>query len=408
MRRPLAVLIVASGLLFGLPSLSSGVPTLLATPLANPSGPLESLRQISISRDVGLSVSQGGKNYWFFGDTYVPASASAKTGSLFVGGSTAAVSSSITPGQSPTDLAEIKVGSITPSLLPSQFLPPTTPAYIPGTNGVQCSQWPRGRTLRWITGAAAIPSTLAASSILVTYIGVCLEPARVTVQSFGYGVFSTATNTWSFVRDVISPKPSGYELPERFRFSYPTFNSDGTVTLFSSRCLVGAVSFLCDKTVLHATTMPATFVALSNPASYNPTPVADLTAGMNAALYAVGSVPGPSKTPTYYVVRLDDFAGTFQIFSSPKVTGPYSSVGTGSLPSCTGLSSGRFCYALMLHPELSPSGNLYVTYFTPGSRGSSDHISAALITLPGGTAPTSTTTSSTSTTTSTTIRSPNR
>ncbi|MBU6234177.1 MAG: hypothetical protein KJS64_08020, partial [Acidobacteria bacterium] len=192
MRRPLATLAAICVLVFVAPRGSSGAPTVTVTPVANPSGPLEAARQISISRDVGLSVAQGGKNYWFFGDTYVPASASAKTGSLFVGGSTAAVSASVVPGQSPTDLAEIKVGSLTPNLLPSQFLPPTTPAYIPGTNGVQCSQWPRGRTLRWITGAATIPSTLAASSILVTYIGVCLEPARVTVQSFGYGVFSTA------------------------------------------------------------------------------------------------------------------------------------------------------------------------------------------------------------------------
>ena len=406
MRRPLITLVVACGLLMSI-SQVSGAPTLTVTPLANPSGPLESARQVSISRDVGLSVAQGGKNYWFFGDTYVPASASANTGSLFVGGSTAAVSSAIIPGRSPTDLTEIKVGSLTPNVLPSQFLPPTTPAYIPGTNGVQCSQWPRGRTLRWITGAATIPSTLAASSILITYIGVCLEPSRVTVQSFGFGVFSTSTNSWSLVRDVIPPKPSGYELPERFRFSYPTFNTDGTVTFFSSRCIVGAVSFLCDKTVLHATTMPATFVTMSNPASYNPTPVADLADGMNAALYAVGVMASSPKTSTYYVARLDDFAGLFRIFSATKIGGPYTAVGTGTLPSCTDLPAGRFCYAFMVHPELSPPGNLYVSYFTPGSRGSSDHISAALITLPGGTPPTSTTTSSTSSTTSTTVRAPN-
>jgi hypothetical protein len=400
MRRQILVLLLVAGAIFGLGAPSQSVPLLTVTLLANPSGPMEANRQISISRDVGMSVALNGKNYWFFGDTYVPPSSVTKTPSMYISGSTAAMSNAVTPGSSPQDLMEIVVGSPKTRFLPSQFLPPPNPAYIPGTNGVPCSQWPRGRTVRWISGVATIPSSIAASSILVTYSGVCLEPSRLTAQSFGYGVFSTATNTWTMLRDVITPLPSGYQIPERMRFGWPVFNSDGTITMFSNRCTVGMVWFLCDKTTLYATTFPATFTALSDPASYNPVPVADVNGGMNAALYSMGAVTSPTKSLTYYFARLDDLGGAFRILSATKPQGPYKILGTAQIPGCSGISGGRFCYAFALHPDLSIPGNLYFTYFAPGSNGVFDHLAAALVTLPGGTPP-STTTSTSSTTTGT-------
>ena len=405
MRRPLLTLLVVAVTLFGLTTPGQTVPLLTVTPLANPSGPMEAHRQISISRDVGMSVAMGGKNYWFFGDTYVPPSSALKTPSMYISGSTAAVSNTVTPGSSPSDLMEIVPGTTKTRFLPAQFLPPPTPAYIPGTNGVPCSQWPRGRTVRWISGVAAIPSSIAAASILVTYSGVCLEPTRLTAQSFGFGVFSTITNSWTMVRDVVSPLPSGYQIPERLRFGWPVFNSDGTITMFSNRCTVGTVWFLCDKTTLYAATFPATFTALADPASYQPVPVADVTGGMNAALYSIGAVSSPTKSLTYYFARLDDLGGAFRILSATKPTGPYKLLGTAQLPGCSGISGGRFCYAFALHPDLSIPGNLYISYFAPGSNGVFDHLAAALVTLPGGVAPTTSTTSSTttSTTSSTTV-----
>ena len=400
MRRPIFTLLAFALLIFGLAAPGRTVPLLTVTPLANPSGPLEENRQVSISRDVGMSVALNAKNYWFFGDTYVPPSSFAKTPSMYIAGSTAAVSGAVVPGQSPQDLMEIVPGSLKTRFQPAQFLPVPTPAYIPGANGVPCSQWPRGRTVRWISGVATIPSTLAASSILVTFSGVCLEPNRLTAQSFGFGVFSTITNTWTMVRDVFTPVASGYQLPERLRFGWPVFNADGTITMYSNRCTLGSIWFLCDKTTLYASTFPATFTALSDPNSYNPTPVIDVSGGMNAALYSVGAVTGAGKTTTYYFARLDDLGGAFRILSASKPNGPFKVIGSAQIPGCSGISGGRFCYAFALHPELSPPGNLYFTYFAPGSNGVFDHLAAALVTLPGGTPP-STTTSTTVTTTTT-------
>ena len=395
-------------LLVSLSTAALSAPALKITAGPGPSGPTEIARQISFARDVGISTVLNGKSYWLFGDTYVPASSVAGTPSFFVGGSTAAVSSTITPGRAPSDLQEIRVGQLAAWPLPTRFLPPPRVTYMPGQYGVPCSGGPDRRSVRWITGATAAPASLAPSSLFVTYLSVCAQTTATTVEGWGFALFDTTLNLWTNVTDVMLPGRRGVELPERLRYGWPIFNRDGTVTFFSHGCARSSVVFLCTNTTLYSTSFPATLNNLGDHNRYAAVPIFDNPRGMDAALFAMSRYTVADKD-TYYYIRQDDLGGAIEIFKSTQATGPYVSMGSATLPGCSQLDPGLFCYALTPHAELSTSSGLLLTYYVPRGSGLLEHLASAWVQFPNNTSttttrPTTTTTTTTRPTTTTTTR----
>jgi len=390
-------------LIFSLTTVAHSATTLTITAVAGPSGPTEVARQISFARDVGISAAINGKNYWLFGDTYVPASTVSGTPSFFIGGSTAAASSTITLGKSPSDLQEIRVGQQAPWPLPTRFLPQPRSAYLPGQYGVPCSGGPDRRSIRWITGAAAAPASLALNALFVTYESVCVQTTTATVEGWGFALFDTTLNLWSQITDVMLPARSGMELPERLRYGWPLFNSDGTVTFFSHACArSSSVAYLCANTTLYSASFPATLNNLGDHNRYAAIPIFVNPNGMDAALFAVSRYT-VADTNTYYYIRQDDLGGAITIFKSSQATGPYVPVGATKLPGCSQLDPGLFCYALAPHAELSTARGLLLTYYVPRGNGLAEHLASAWVQLPAP-PPTTTTTTRRTTTTSTTVR----
>lgn len=388
--RKVIAIIAPTLLIASLSTVAHSATALTITAVPGPSGPAEVARQISFARDVGISAVMNGKNYWLFGDTYVPASTVAGTPSFFIGGSTASVSSTITPGKSPSNLHEIRVGQLAPVLLPTRFLPQPRPAYLPGQYGVPCSGGPDRRSLRWITGATAAPESLAPSSLFVTYETVCVQTTVATVEGWGFALFDTTQNIWSQITDVMLPARSRVALPERLRYGWPLFNRDGTVTFFSHACARSNVAYLCTNTTLYSASFPATLNNLGDHNRYTAIPIFNNPNGMDAALFAVSRYTDAVKS-SYYYIRQDDLGGAIEIFKSARATGPYVSVGTATLPGCSRLDPGLFCYGLAPHAELSTSSGLLLTYYVPRGSGLPEHVASAWVQL-SVTPPTTTTT----------------
>ena len=382
-----------------------GATTLSVVTVPGPTGQLEATRNVLIARDVGFSTTSGSKSYWFFGDTYIPPSLSANTPGRFVGGSTAAVSNQVVPGKSPTDLADLRVAGSTSVNGLSRFLPLPPPGYIPGANGTSCVNLPATRTVRWISGATAAPNFVAPQSILITYSIVCVRGSwNFVTEGFGVALYSTQTNDWKFIHDVITPTRDGRAIDDSYIFGSPVFSNDGTVTMYSHACTPAPLWPFCTRTSLYSVTFVPTWANLTAKSTYVPSLVTTVNAGMGASIFAVSQVVDPtSKIPTTYFYRGDDLSGNFELFALGSPGSSARLIGSGQLPDCARLGSDRFCYAVAIHPELSPRGYLFVTYFVPDAPPLSAHLGAAIIGLPGSQPYGTVTTTSTSSTTSSSL-----
>jgi hypothetical protein len=56
--------------------------------------------------------------------------------------------------------------------------------------------------------------------------------------------------------------------------------------------------------------------------------------------------------------------GQYKLLKATKPTGPWSKLGAGTLPKCN--SSPGQCISVELHPELSTSSRMLVSYYLPG------------------------------------------
>jgi hypothetical protein len=211
-----------------------------------------------------------------------------------------------------------------------------------------------------------------------------------TVEGWGFALFDTTQNIWSQITDVMLPARSRVALPERLRYGWPLFNRDGTVTFFSHACARSNVAYLCTNTTLYSASFPATLNNLGDHNRYTAIPIFNNPNGMDAALFAVSRYTDAVKS-SYYYIRQDDLGGAIEIFKSARATGPYVSVGTATLPGCSRLDPGLFCYGLAPHAELSTSSGLLLTYYVPRGSGLPEHVASAWVQL-SVTPPTTTTT----------------
>jgi hypothetical protein len=318
------------------------------------------LSQVESSRitdltDTGITVPlPNGEDLWVFGDLerYLHKGGRHKSVWVkhgFVKGSNAA-EGPYTQGQLPTPLDNVRVGqSLSATNQPTQFIPTPTDVYMKNGSSKRCTKAHGAKyPARWATGAALMPDS---TNVLVTYIDICVvSPTNYPTEGWGFMEYNWMENTISVApTDVFPPTPGGATLPATEEFGSPIV-ANNEVTLFSSgHCPDGLY-----------TTIAANATALANPASYVPSSV---PGGFEAT--GCGSVEratGPDSQPELQLVWLTGTEGQFAVYSAPTVTGRWSEEATGTLPGC---QTDIGCYSVYLHPEMSTSSKLLVSYVLP-------------------------------------------
>jgi len=318
-----------------------------------------------VSRDIGMSVAlPDGRDLWLFGDTRVDQRNPAGGWDLtkFVDGSTALVTT-YARGQVPH-------GAEYPAGAPSRLLPVPTDVYFTDGSGRPCIKGVSDAAFsaRWPTGAALMPGD--PSEVLVTYSEVCVaypaggSPHDVT-EGWGYLLYNWRTqHVDDGPVDVVEPKPDGAEIAPSIRFGSPVFDN-GRLTLFSSACPPRYLGCVTGR--VWSVTMAPTTAALSNPASYSARLVStDAPGSWQPLTISVARYPGGLR-----LVAWNSIAGNYKIFSASSLESSWHLDEAGVLPGCR--SEIEFCFALVGHPELSTTTDVFVSYFEPES-GPTGHV----------------------------------
>jgi len=343
---------------------SSGSPPTSTTPVVETrvtvAGPLlssDETAEVALGRDGGITVPlPNGKDFWIFGDTPTYRLQPDKTWKLtaFIQGSSAGIID-MEPGQPPAGpVDEVVVGTPhSPDNEAAQFLA-SPKVYVPDGSGKECSKENAGPTAgeaRWATGAALMPDQ---TNILVTFVDVCvIEETSYHPQGYGIALYNWKTNEFTLPPyDVIRPNPDGRSIPNTQYFGSPIITGD-TVTLFSAIC--------CRQgNAVYTTTVPTDVAKLKDPDSYHPRPVLGLLASI------LFNVSPPSSTVPYLTMyRLVGLEGQFQILTAERPAGPWTIRAKGTLPRCD--TAPTPCNnSIYLHPELSSSSQLLVSYYLYG------------------------------------------
>ena len=312
---------------------------------------------VTIARDAGFSVPlPNGSDFWLFADT--PLYNYTHGGwrfTAFAPGSSAAMGK-FTPGRPLSrHLIEIHPGrKLRPSNKPAQFLATPKKVYMPGKQGKAChaanGKSPKGPARRWPTGAALMPDK---TNILITYAVACVPSLfYFAVEGWGYALFNWKTRKFSQPPfDVFKPKKNAFPLADQRLFGSPVIVRH-KVTFFSSVCCSAGPGE-------YATTVNLTRAALRNPASYRPVLLSNVP-----ATFDLDVAPRSAHHARYTMLNLRGGKGEYDIYAAAKPTGPWSPVASGVVPKCD--SSPYPCHSFILHPELSPSSRLVVSYFVPG------------------------------------------
>jgi hypothetical protein len=310
---------------------------------------------LSLGRDGGVSVPlPDGRDLWIFGDTPRFQYQHGKwnlTG--FIQGSSAGMESYTTGHMLAGPLDEVVPGhKLTARNQATLFIPPPR-VYLPNRGGLRCTKANAGPSAgegRWATGAALMPDH---TNVLIPFVDVCVTSSFVeTVEGWGFTEYNWKINKFSVgATDVFPPATNGAATPRARWFGSPII-ADNKVTFFSVTC--------CKPGIVYRTTVAASVAALRKPGSYVPTPVS----GLPAALLL--HVAPPSRTqPHLTMMQVVDTRGKYAIYTAATPTGNWTKKATGSLPRCL-TSPGRCGDSVYLHPELSTTSRMVVTYYLPG------------------------------------------
>ena len=173
-----------------------------------------------------------------------------------------------------------------------------------------------------------------------------------------YDVFAPRPPTSSFGDDAI---------PADEHFSTPVATSK-KVKFFSYDC-TARFDGVCTAGDVWLTTVAATTSGLKTQSNYRPV---SITPGDGTSWEPTGVTVNHYKGVGYMMTQLTSIAGTFDVYSSGSATGPWTEIATGTLPGCSPLPPGGFCYALEGHPELSNSSEMEVTVSSPELRRGSE------------------------------------
>jgi hypothetical protein len=306
----------------------------------------------SVSRDGGISVAlPDGRALWLFGDTgiYERTPGGPWNETKFIDGSTAMMTR-FTRGAVPS-------GSELPFAEPARFLPVPDDVYLPDGSGQPCNSDTAAFAARWPVGATLFDADHA----IVTYSIDCVTStngvASVQAEGWGYVLYNWHTGQFDAgPTDVFLPAPSGALYPPARVYVSPQV-ANGRITFYSMECTKPVVT--CLEGQVWSTTMPATLAAMSDPASYQTTPLA--TDGKTA--WTPLSVSVGRYGEGLRLVELTGITGGYRIFTAPKAEGPWHLARTGALPGCP--SPTGYCIALEGHPELSTATRTFVSYKQP-------------------------------------------
>lgn len=307
----------------------------------------------SWGRDGGLTVPlPNGKDFWLFGDTprYTYQGGRWRLTAFLYGSSAGMIS--YTTGRKPNSaFYEVNVRrKLSASNQPAEFLP--RPAlYMPDGSGRACNKKNGGASAgasRWPTGATLMPDK---TNVLISYVGVCVISAtNFTVESWGFAMYDWKTNRFSVgPSDVWKPQRSGAALSTTLNRGSPIIVNK-KVTFFS---LDGAGRGL-------TTTVPANTTALRKKSGY----VAKAIPGLPPTL--ILAVRQPSSTQRHLTMYQlsGPKRGQYRLLSSASPTGSWKTIGSGTLPRCG--TAPAACMSVSLHPELSTSNQMLVSYYLPG------------------------------------------
>jgi hypothetical protein len=147
--------------------------------------------------------------------------------------------------------------------------------------------------------------------------------------------------------DVFPAQKNGAALPMYAQFRSPVIDS-GKVSFFASY-----------GTKVYTASVSPSVSALRKQSSYQSKLVSGLTASV------VWSVVGKSKTQNHLTMyQMKDTKGHYTLLKAAKPSGPWSKLGSGTLPRC-GSAPGK-CNSFALHPELSTTSRMLVSYYLPG------------------------------------------
>ncbi len=322
-------------------------------------GPLLSTAEsstLALGRDGGITVPlPNGKAFWIFGDTptYTFKEGTWKL-TNFIQGSTAGIGE-YNPGRPPSaPFEEVVVGShSTPGTQPAQFLPPPV-VYLPDGSGKLCTKangGPSAGAVRWASGAALLPD---GTNIFVPYIDACvITAASYRAEGWGFALYNWKTNTFAVPpTDVVVPKKSAEAISTAQYFGSPVVDGK-KLTMFSATCCAVGSG-------VYYTTMDANVATFKNPDSYYPR----LILGVPATFVMTVAPPSPTQ-PHLSMYELTGLTGEYRILTAANAAGPWVQRATGTLPKCDA-SPAPCNNSIYIHPELSSTSKLLVSYWLPG------------------------------------------
>jgi hypothetical protein len=337
----------------GAASPRAGSPTVLGSLVA-----MDDSSTSSWGRDGGITVPlPNGQDLWLFADTPHWQFKGGKWQPVeFIRGSSAGLVN-YTAGRRPTSRflevipgRPLAKGNKAHQFMDNPFLD------LPDGSGRSCDKrhgGPAAEAVRWPTGAALLPDQ---TNVFIPYVDVCVvSAANYVVQGWGFSFYNWKTNKLSIPPfDVFKPKRTGEAIPKTMWFGSPVVVGN-SVTMFTSTCCGGS-----PPGKVYTTTIPGNAAALENPASYVSTPVAGLATNL------LVTVAAKSKTrPDFTMLQSSNLQGDYLILTAASPFGPWMPRASGTLPKCT--TSPRPCTSFEVHPELSSTSKLIISYYLPGS-----------------------------------------
>jgi hypothetical protein len=263
-------------------------------------------------------------------------------------------------------------GTLASQGAPSPFL--ATPAGLVNSAGLPCGDGSDSYAASWISGVTRVPT---APDLLIAFDNYCVLGATggFLPEGFGLAEYDPATGTLS--NDVIVfPGMSQGAGGEAKLLGSPVF-SGRYLYLFGPTCTALAHGGCATGTLFEAR-VPATPLAWTNPMSYrwlsrHGTPswtpdaaaATSIIAGARPSAVSVAYFPGTARG--FVLVEQTDISGGFVVYGSPAPAGTWHRITSGSVPCRPGVGYLNFCRAIIVHPELSTSSQLVLSYFDPGA-----------------------------------------
>jgi hypothetical protein len=341
----------------------------------------ETRNSANIVRDCGFSQplpTDPSRSLWLFCDSDIYRFNSKRqwTRSRIIDGSTAAEGPA-TPGTTPDGLSELaKPGTgirpIPNDDAPEQFLP--TPSGLYTAAGLPCHPVNGAYAASWISGVTS--DAASSHDVLISFNDVCvsISSGRAVVEGFGLVEYAPATNTLDSPVTVFRAT-RGQAIAAQEALGSPMFFG-GNLYLFGSRCgeMYDATCLPNRGNAIYLTQVTANSAAWADPGSYRwYAGPSEWTATARGAVSIL-----PASQPLG--ISVEDFAdvgkglalieqtndvGGFTVYQGTRPAGEWVKTTSGTLPCTTeGVS---FCRAIIGHPELSTSRDLFVTYFNPGA-----------------------------------------